>query len=258
MSLKYKIVSIVLNFILADLTFRYVEKPLRFNPKLNSHFQTKILVALMIFIGVICGSTEHSEGLSFRFNSRVIRPELRTFSSVNFENKKECKDQFPFAKDFYCGLSELGKNPSILVLGDSHSRHFFHGLKNYYQSKDQSIVSFGKGGSPPFLGVTVSTDIEKDLKSNVINQQAVEFAKQSPNIKTIILAAAFEKYVVNALIPVQRNFNGETSAKLFESSFEKMLLSISQTDKKIVVLLQIPELPYDPKTCLKRLFDPFN
>lgn len=258
MSLKYKALFIALTFILGDLTFRLIEKPLRFNPKINSKVQAQALIASMIFIGAIGGFTEYSEGLSSRFNDRVIKPQLRTFSSVNFENEKICKEKFPFAKDFYCGLSNPNLPPSVMVLGDSHSRHFFHGLKEYYQLKNQSIVSFGKGGCPPFLDVTVSTDIEKDLKCNVISKSALSFAQQDPGIKTIILAAAFEKYTTNPLIPLNERLKGKSNDEIFEKSFEEMLLSLSKLDKRIVVLLQIPQLQYDPKTCLNRLIDPFN
>lgn len=251
MSRNHKIISLVFILILADLTYRLIELPLRNSLKIDNSKFYKQLVMAMLVVGLFGGLSEFNKG----FVSRYDELTEDTFSPVLFENEESCKSRFPFAQKFYCGISSPQNSPDIMLLGDSHSRHFFPALSQYFNSQKKTLVSFGKGGCPPLLGITSRTSAEGDLHCNEIFNAALNFGETNPQIKTIILAASYNDYVRIKLVPLNPRYKELEPKKVFEDSMNETLNRLSKSQKKIVLLMQVPKLPYEPKQCTARFIN---
>jgi peptidoglycan/LPS O-acetylase OafA/YrhL len=250
-----KFIAILLSCLFASLTYNYVEKPAqKFTPILNGTYKKAFLFCIpLLAVGIVGYIIFKNGGFASRYGLDSYKVESY-FKEVEFQNTVNCKLKFPLSTQSYCGLSRLDVTPTVAVIGDSHSRHFFPGLSNYYGRKNEAIVDFGKGGCPPFLGIERMFD-GKSLECNQTMENAILSLKLNPKIKTVILAAAFASYTSglrNASDPLgSKDYKQvEADSALFERGLNEMIDALSSMGVRLIFIHQVPILPEDPKLCV--------
>ena len=140
---------ILISFLLALLTYRFVEAPFR-NGK-NLTYKAGISIAALVIVGIGGGALFIFErsNLSSDEISRVRRPP--TWPQILAEYSKEC----PFKVGSYkgCYLIDKYSTPDVLLIGDSHSGQLIPGILKYKPNN----VNFGafilNGSCPPLYGI---------------------------------------------------------------------------------------------------------
>ncbi|MBL8476019.1 MAG: acyltransferase [Methyloversatilis sp.] len=134
----------------AFLSWRYIETPFRRETSIN---RNKLLLTgfagTIFFIGIgLVGVL--TEGFSYRY------PALSALNSHSawpneLNSTDECRAHF--GGDQYCVITDVNKEPTDLLLGDSHANHFYPGISGRFEQKNRNLLMFGAGGCPPLLDI---------------------------------------------------------------------------------------------------------
>src|SRR5690606_2174757 len=116
-----QIMLIILSVILAWLTYRLIEQPLRFG-KQNS-LKVPALITLMILVGSLGFYTYKSNGLPVRASITEVTAIAQDLKFDLERGKGWLCDEPAFRKLSYCYYE--GDQPSAVIIGDSHAPRIY-------------------------------------------------------------------------------------------------------------------------------------
>lgn len=183
--------SIVLaSFCLAGLTYKLIEKPIRFGEK--KAWKTISLAAVLAATTALGYGTYHQKGLPERF-PKIYR-ELATFK---YEYKAGYREGSCFLTPTQNSstlekcetTNENGnKKPILFLWGDSHAAHLYPGYKANY-SDDYEIRQRTASGCPPIVGMEIaSRPFCRSINDHILN----EIQKNKP--ERVVLAGIWNNY----------------------------------------------------------------
>lgn len=192
-SFTVQITAVVLSVILAWLTYRLIERPIR----LGDHGKAKviILVTLMALIGYVGYNTDVRNGLAFRF-PKVIRELVNyKYDAASSFREGTCflKPEQDY-KDFSgCSDSFSSTEGAVVIWGDSYAAHLYSGYSELFKNPE-SLVQRTASACPPILGLEVNKpgEFDRPFCTNINNKIFDEL--KTHNIKKIILAANWGLY----------------------------------------------------------------
>ena len=188
--------AIVASLFLAWLTYRFVERPLRFGAKRRA--STMIAVALLVAAGLAGVAIWLMDGLPNRF------AQSRLFDKPTFDILKEWRETRCLAThthpDFAPECSAPAGTPRIALWGDSHAAALYPGLAQLARRTGAGVAQFTVPSCPPFItGNKLFCDRTFDKVLALIE-------RQKPDI--VILNARWAAY------PAWTPALGETIARL--------------------------------------------
>ena len=184
-----KIAYIAAAFALAHLTYRYVEKPIRFGPPAPR--KPIMLAAAVAAIGCIGLVAYFADGFPRRYSSdaqNLFKDFRRDAEAVHGMDLCARQDTATFTVTAEC--PPAGGRRLIVVWGDSHAAHLLRGLAELEKGKDSiQIVSFSRGGCPPIL--SFESALVPDCAS--VNETVMQRMWQMKP-ETVIMAARWDWY----------------------------------------------------------------
>ena len=243
-SINIRLPAIVLALVLAWLTYRLVENPLRFG-KQN---RAKIigLVLLMIIMACVGDLTYVDNGLRFRMpqNTLEISDELNLSP---FAKWSACSNE----SDNSCHILDPSRKPDIAVIGDSHAGVLASGFAKLGGDHQENIVIRSTiNGCSPFF------EISDDCGFAKIINRALEDAISSTSIKKIILSGYAQVHINGLIADRNDNINGnlsfedaKTNVVKFESSMRSTLQRLMSSGKEVFYIVDVPELDFRPSEC---------
>ncbi len=188
-SLEIRIAAVIISIALAWLTYRLIEKPVRFGKR--SVDMVIVLFSLMVAVGYAGYNSYQRDGLGFRF-PRIVQ-EIIAFE---YDYSKGWREGSCFLRpeqgysDFNSceSQSDEYKKPSILLWGDSFSAHLYPGYKTSF-GVSFNIIQRTASGCPPILNL----EIEDRPHCKEINDHILELIKHEKPSK-IVLAAEWPRY----------------------------------------------------------------
>ncbi len=231
----------------ATLSYKYVEQPFRNKTVDMSKKSIKnILISLFLFINIIGFSMYYFNGWSWRVNS-----------IVNFENVGDTKN---FHKKFYggegypyTGAVQTKNKADIVVIGDSHARHYLEGFYkviakpynlNLYSSSGTSCIML-----PNFTRTTKGIDWD-EICSKAL-KQGIEFLENGTKSSVLILSSKWLSQINRA------DLLDENKVRLNKKvTYDDILEGIYKLkemigDRKLIIIGQVPEAG-------KNLYDIFS
>ncbi len=184
-----RMAAVLLAVLLAWLTYRLLEKPVR----AGSHGGKKAvaLFAAMIAVGYLGYNCDERDGLGFRFPKIV-----QDLTEFNYDHKSAYREGSCFLTEnqdfraFAACDTPSGKlrGKSIFLWGDSHAAHLYPGYKAVF-GRDHVIIQRTASACPPIL------DMEIDVRAHCseINAHVLELIKTARPAK-IVLAANWTRY----------------------------------------------------------------
>jgi peptidoglycan/LPS O-acetylase OafA/YrhL len=227
--------AILLSFILAALTYHFLEKKIKRKvTKVNEKLFVKSMVGLMIALLIL--------GLGISITSSV-----KTFSSFNKLTPEQnflpgelkntfCKKYFAEFSGEFCMLSK-DKRPEIALIGDSHAHSLYPGIAEQFQ--DSSVLLLGESACAPLLNTTSFPGIGK-------NRCLKEFAEtfkiisKTPSIKVVIIHFRASTYAEPDALNGSNNLN---------QALSKTTAYLKGLGKEVIFIHQIPEIDFNPKSC---------
>jgi hypothetical protein len=187
-ALSIRLSIVALSFLLAWLTYRYIEVPIRFG-----HFHRRKSFFLFIFAVMICLS-----GLFiFLKEGNIFSSEKAKLISIKGPKRSQnCRQTHPEFTGGFCELTQK-QPPSVLLIGDSHSAGLSYGLNE--MAPGENILMMGGLSCLPFLDVTVFVggahlDHCKIVTDYIMNY-ALNDSMASQSIKTVIISTRGPLYL---------------------------------------------------------------
>jgi peptidoglycan/LPS O-acetylase OafA/YrhL len=261
-SFKIRLACVVIAMVLAWLTYKIVENPIRSS---SNEYVVPVLVVLLIIVGYIGYNAYDGNGMNFRKNIKIIQTQTEDLN-FNFERMNGWLCDKLTYKDSRCYYT--GVNPSVVVIGDSHAPSIYSGLRGFYSSQNKDIAIFGGGGGcPPLLNVVSKDNSGKDNRECILRtSESINTIIDTPSVKEVIIISRGPLYTTSQGFG---NFEGDkygewvlhyenekqgirsNSEVFFEAlgyTFDKLILS----GKKVTYLHDVPELGFDIRACLAK------
>jgi len=217
-----------ISFLLAWLTYRWMETPIRKGKK--SARSVQILCFLMIMMGGVGFYSFLQGGFSDR------KANENTFELDDRWNKESCESLHVFSdpEEDFCytsqsTLSQSSFSDELLVVGDSHSSVFSGILARMREKYAFSFLGLGRGQNPLLL------EGQKDAK---LGEAALEIAKKHKSIHTVVLAAHW---------PVYLSETNDLAWQEWEIAIKKTIQTYMAIGKKVVFVYEAPtgiRIPY--------------
>jgi peptidoglycan/LPS O-acetylase OafA/YrhL len=143
---------LALSFLLAWLTYRFVERPLRYGRAGN--LITVLLLSLMMLLGCVGYLIYKTQGFPNRF-PEIIRTATSyiPFSWGDRVRSEVCHLHLVTSTVHRPECFET-KRPLVALWGDSHAASLYPGLKNLQDSESFGIIQVNQSACPPLLGVS--------------------------------------------------------------------------------------------------------
>ena len=229
-SRNIRIAAIVLSVAVAWLTYKLVERPLRFGKP--SKAKVAILVLLMVIVGYVGYNTYERDGLKFRENAilkgysgDIGHLEYHKFIAQKYficQPDKIASESLEWEGFTRCIQSKSDSNIDIALVGDSHAEHLFLGMAEALP--DKNIVYYIKGGSP-----FIDNPNFKNIFDAII---------ASKSIKKVILT----QYWIGKLYTVPANSS-------LSNELIKVIDMLKNAGIDVYLVDDVPSFPYTPDKC---------
>jgi peptidoglycan/LPS O-acetylase OafA/YrhL len=178
--------------LLAALSYRYVEKPIRDRRRVT---RATVFRGSAIGIAAMLGCAWAGcafRGFPGRFDARV--DQLETFTAQTRESMRANG----------CILSEMAAAPARCVLGaqrlpvaalwgDSHAAALAGELSDALEQRNLSFIEFTKNECPPALDIEIRESLGEDLRCGQFNAAVLQQIRAA-HIKTVILESIWQLY----------------------------------------------------------------
>ena len=220
-----------LALMLAWLTYLVVERPLRSGA---GRFKTAALCVLMLGMAAGGGAIYLNDGLPAR---QPIQDNLANQKALvlveDTQNAAACKRRYGFDSLYeYCLLADVARDPTVVLVGDSHAYHVVAGLTKHYTSLGENLLMLGT--RHPYWGLDPQNDPYQQA-----TQPMLELALGMASAKTVI----FSTHLRFGTAPDQR-----VHVEAARDTFRRFIAA----GKHVIFMQDVPLLDFDPRACLKR------
>jgi peptidoglycan/LPS O-acetylase OafA/YrhL len=254
-SRSQRIAVVVLSIVLAWLTYKLIERPIRLGD--GGKAKISALVILMAFFGTVGYVTYIKDGYDTRSSikgfvnnkNELLRTPASDEACLSYIDLKS--PLFP-----YCRLTNVHSDETVAVIGDSHAHVAYPGISEFLASRGKNTVLLANSGCPPFLGSpTGNNQTELDACSNRV-EQLLMVLESKKDIKKIFVFTRGPIYITNTE-PLHGDIMigaSNVSLNKFLNSAQNSFNRLASKDKTVFYVSENPELSFQPDSCLARPF----
>jgi hypothetical protein len=247
--------AVVLAFVLAWATYRFVEKPIRFGARGGTRMVPN-LVAGMAALALVGGMVYDRDGVSGRIagdpSAQLLWDEKSQDDQAHY---RHCENLFPDwiqHTDVACLMQKPSGN-DLAVIGDSHAFHYHKGLSERLRGRG-GVATFPASCATPFLDTSTgardpATRLWRAEAYRLINE-AYRYVLADPAIRTVVLAHSPTCSYADAVD--MANPGVKDPAVALENGARRTFAALAAAGKQVVVVLDNPHLPFDPLACVER------
>ena len=235
--------------VLAWLTYRWVEQPIRHNPR--ERFWVRTLCYQLTACFVLGMVVLHSHGLRFR---SVVQP-----VTAIFESGEDGRDLGHTVPD--CGVEESARSlfglcrkdrreePVIALVGDSKAHSLFNGLVRASGPQTRLLAMAGHGSAGVPLPVISDAPLYLPYQNSI--NKVVSTISENPHIKVVILTMAARGLFDLDSAESLEGLSQSTHEEIAFQGVNEVINRLAKAGKKIVLTVDNPTLP-DPAACVPR------
>lgn len=239
----------LLSIFLAWLTYRFVERPIRFAR--NKSLKVPALVVAMVVIFSAGVAIYQGSGFPNRLNG-----DERVDATLQLKRAEDnCNALFPdwtHITDNPCRLQKKVGN-TLAIIGDSHAGHLYVGMSELV-GEDVGVANFAASCAAPYLDISsaASDPATRHVRAGAYNliNSAYEFVIKDPMIKVVMLAhnpGCSYSDIKDMANPALSGRN-----EILEAGMRRSFSALQAAGKRVVVILDNPPLPYEPQMCAQR------
>lgn len=258
---------IVAALLLATWMYTYIEKPFRYRPHKHNRLKPATLgfrcATLMALVVLPAAHTWANLG----WNWRVDPGHMAILEQTSIDTHRDCEDHEVIRNFGYnCAFGAKETEPghfSVVLLGDSHSKHWVPGLHGLFADNGVSAINLGKGGVLPFPGGATYDNPESSVSMSDRNEKIQAYIEKF-RPKVVVLSARWALYLNNDTRQdgngARRYFTYDQYKSLDPTSsllaIEQALIDTISRYRSLgihtVLLGQVPPLGGSIKDCLTR------
>jgi peptidoglycan/LPS O-acetylase OafA/YrhL len=263
-SMEIRASAVVVAFLLAWLTYRWIERPFRYGP-LKSHAAPLLLSGAIAMAGL--------GGLTWQFDGIAERDSVRVLSLMTQDLVDELEAEDTGLCDrlnsgvFCTGYAD---SPASVLVGDSHARALFPGMREVLHRTGESLLLVSAPGCPPLMGVWSSETPDLDQRHCIERMSdSLEFLASVPDITTFYLTGRGPLYTTGRgfgnyrdnyqglwtlkwaeAVGDQRDEQTKSNVEVYELGLRKTLLTLNKAGKRVIFIHDVPELGFDIRSCM--------
>ena len=259
-SRNIRIAAVVLSIALAWLTYKLVERPLRFGN--YSKVKVTVLLILVTIVGYVGYNTFERDGLKFR-NYAKQSNDFDYKSGVDGYKQCDIEDLKVHGNSLNFCLLSATKKPNSVIIGDSHAVDKFYGLVALDHKNDWMLMA--NSGCPPVLGINVES-YEKTCEEKF--KIIFKYIIADKSIQNVVLSfwGNYFKSDSYAADHVKANSGGPAKLKItssvfsgstndiFYSGLDSAIKKLTEGGKSVTLFIDVPELPFFPRDCFRNPF----
>ncbi|MBR7784230.1 acyltransferase [Undibacterium sp. LFS511W] len=254
-SRNIRMAAVVLSIVLAWLTYKFVERPVRLGK--GGKAKVSIFFVLMALLGVLGYHTYIKDGYDTRNSikgfvnnkNELLRTPASDEACLSYVDLKT-----PLFS--YCRFTNVNSDETIAVIGDSHAHVAYPGISEFLASRGKNTVLLANSGCPPFLeSPTGNNQNELDACANQV-EQLLKVVESKKDIKKIFVFTRGPIYLTGTEPLSGDKKLGVSSFSLmqFVNSAQRSIDRLKSKDKTIFYVSENPELNFLPDSCLTRPF----
>ncbi|MFL6676503.1 MAG: acyltransferase family protein [Massilia sp.] len=223
--------ALALALLLAWLTWRLLERPLRARP---GRGKVALLCLLMLAAAGAGAYIYLNQGLPNRKPIEDNKLNQQALDVVEDKaNAAACKARYGFDSVYdYCLLARVDKDPTVALVGDSHAYHVVAGLTRYYSSIGDNLLLLGT--RVPYWGLEPGDDPYQKA-----TQPMLERALDMASVKTVVFST-------------HHLFSRAPEGMLYLNAARETFRRFIAAGKHVIFMNDVPVLAFDPRSCIKR------
>lgn len=232
-----RITGLATSVVIAICLYKFIETPFRTKtPRRFIRWRAALPVSVLSVILTVSVFVRNDDLLSLVMPSRYVE-----VIRLEKEYNQLCGDT-----ETFCLLGAKSKTPTIFLWGDSHAGHLEYGLDKLLRKRNVSAISISNNGCPPLVDMRVNHKKLGYRSCPQNNNSAFGYLSNHQDITTVIIAARWTHYNQNQFAFEKHNNDGSVSRLESEwlietEEFEQTINSISELDKKVIVVTQAPQ-----------------
>jgi peptidoglycan/LPS O-acetylase OafA/YrhL len=257
-SFTQRIFLLLLSFILAWLTYFFIEKNIR---KPSSKISVRLLLCSGILVCLMGLTIKMIEGLP----SRAINQKIKYMANSNkdaekiFDASRRANESCQELNHLTLIDSEVclsnSKTPLTLFAGDSHAMALYSGVYSRDVKLDAMLMS--AHGCQVYPNLNSPSTFKNSWGNNCqsIGQEIIRTVKILSPIRTIVLVNHYPYGNHAASLPSIYNLKGKslTNEDAFFLGEGELIETLLKLNKKVVLFLDLPHLKNNPRDCIQRL-----
>ncbi len=251
-----RLVIVALAIVLSAVSYRYIEAPARYAKSSRR--------AALLAVGALFVAAAVSAGVIVEERVAGATPErIRLAAALDWPSREESRERCPveisqMKPEFaYCRASSLDV-PSRVVWGDSHADHLFLGLAS--RDPHHTWLMLGQMDCPPAVAIDVIAVGQPDCRARAEN--ALQWITAQPGIKAVVIGF-FGQYAEStdvaqdhlggiggpSTIRINGAYDKATKAEALAQGLDRSIAQLLAAGKSVVVVIDVPELPFSPRDC---------
>jgi peptidoglycan/LPS O-acetylase OafA/YrhL len=245
-SARLKTLAVLTSFALAWATYQWVEQPARRGMSVRTPGRIAALACTLLLVAGVSLVSSETE----RFGPRTplfaanVPPRLRSP-----EPDPDCRARFPTSASL-CEEYAPSMKLTTALIGDSHAQHFLNGVGANLAARGEDVVLLGETGCPPLLDLE-TIEPGSTPKCAAANKSVLEFVGSSRRIQRIILSF---RGATEMTMPYQLVGTSLTPEESMPRALNRTVDYLASTGKEVWLFLQVPEVDFDIRECLRRPF----
>jgi peptidoglycan/LPS O-acetylase OafA/YrhL len=236
---------ITITFVLAYLTYRYIEYPIRFvmvGQKRLHYILLAILVLASLSLIMVA-----SQGAPKRFANQYFHPYKQAQHEVLV---RSCNKDLKFVKSV-CTKAYPKKPANVVILGDSHASALANGFGKNLKQYQLNLMHLGRIGCPYLPGVDWTKKKEASCAHYPDINNAYQYILEHPEIRHVVLAMRWKNYANDDTGRFSSKENSELKGdKLLHFALDKTIDKLTKAGKVVYLVQTVPDV--DVKKCVLR------
>ncbi len=258
-SLVFRIAAVLISIALAYLTYRFLEIPIRFGKQKRT--KAIILFLCMIIVGVTGYATYLQNGFALRPGNVASSQITAQFDWENYLQNETCRKSFLTFNGAHCAMVKAAV-PTIILLGDSHSNNLYPGMAEFTVHTSDNLLNLAHGACLPFFDVASFQVGDTDVCAQMMNN-TLDFVVRQESLRAVIISFRGQLYLsgkgngavgnedkYNRILKLTSHPEIADFREIFKISMQKTIKTLLEKNKKVIFILDMPELGFDPKTCV--------
>jgi len=232
----FKLSLLVLSFLLAWLTYRFIETPIRSSKSSKTAIVLLLCMLLAMGFGVVL---RKKDGFKHR-HGNILSADVSTMVVGEFRDKmlRPCQLALPVAPELDC-FADQREPIKYAILGDSKAEALFYGLTTVSSNKGHWLLVDGVHPVP--------IESKEKNAANAKVQEVFAAVSQTPSIQVVAIANTLSGLFrldskTGLIVP------GSKATDQF-SVWSQQISSLEKAGKKVVVIIDNPTFP-DPTSCI--------
>ena len=237
--IRERVFCIVLTIILAHLTSKYIEQPLRHKKiaakKIYLFFVGTTVISLIagLLIASTASSTIKVEGTDYKFNLTEVTKRPSVYDD-------DCHVNYGESESGYCTYGDIKSKTTIVLFGDSHAAQWFPTLEKMANERNFKLISLTKSACP---AVAVLRDDQGAFKNTDCNKWRENSIKRIKEINPKAVITSSFQYYTPASGSSDRN-------SWWKDGQERLLSALRGTSENLIYISDTPRPIRDIPNCL--------